>query len=138
MNVQGNHLVFFDGECGLCDQIVQVLLKKDKQKRFLFAPLKGETAENYLKGLPSTLQNGESLILIENYRSWNRRSYITSTAIFRICWLLGGWGFFPGLLYFFPSFLFNWAYRLLAHYRYSLLGQKCKIRPSNELDRFLP
>lgn len=136
--MESSHLVFFDGECGICDQAVQSILKLDKQRLFVFAPLNGETAAQYLKGLPAALTNSDSLILIENYRSKNSDSFIGSTAVFRICWLLGGWWSLPGLLFFLPSFLFNWGYRLFARFRHRFFPMQCLIRPPDQNDRFLP
>lgn len=49
------HLVFYDGECGLCDRVVQTLLKVDTHERFVFAPLQGKTAEKLLQDLPLSL-----------------------------------------------------------------------------------
>ena len=99
--MERSHLVFFDGECGICDQAVQTILQLDKQLLFVFAPLNGETAAQFLKGLPAALTNSDSLILIENYRSKNNSTYIGSTAVFRICWLLGGWWSLDQASYFF-------------------------------------
>ena len=62
------HLVFYDGECGLCDQVVQFLLKADKNKGFVFAPLQGKHAALALKDLPEEAKQADSIILIEDYQ----------------------------------------------------------------------
>lgn len=131
------HLVFYDGECGLCDNVVQVLLKNDVQENFLFAPLKGLTASEYLRDLPEQLKSRDSIILVENYQLWNRRMYLGSTAVFRICWLLDGWWKIPGWLFFLPSFLFDWIYRIVARYRHLFFEQKCIVPSEEQKKRFL-
>ncbi len=130
------HLVFYDGRCGLCDRIVQFILSKDREGRFLFAPLEGETAKKY--HFPPKVKDADSLILIENLGS-DERIYLFSKAAFRIFWHLGGvWRLF-GWLGFFPGFIFNWAYHLIAHLRYRLFGKVvCKIPDPDLKDRFLP
>lgn len=133
------HLVFYDGECGLCDQTVQFILKKDKEKQFVFAPLQGSTAEKYLKDLPLNFKTLDSVILVEDYKSLNPHTYVMSKAIFRIMWLLGGELTLIGWLSFLPSFLFNWGYRLVARNRHRLFPQTaCQIPDPNQRDRFLP
>jgi predicted DCC family thiol-disulfide oxidoreductase YuxK len=132
------HLVFYDGQCGLCDQIVQFLLKVDHEGRFIFAPLQGVTASKFLKDLPDKYKDVDSLILVENYNTPNPQFFVQGKAALRICWLLGdGWKIL-GLFSFLPSFLYNWVYRWVARNRYRLLSPTC-IRPSaKDKHRFLP
>src|ERR1700681_2926076 len=102
MSSQWSHLVFYDGNCGLCDRIVQFLLKEDKHKRFVFASLQGETASQYLRSLPPEIRFTDSLILIENYRSLYPRVHILAKGALRIAWLLRWPWLLVGWLSFFP------------------------------------
>ena len=56
---QPQHLVFFDGECGLCDRTVQWLLNNDDNELLYFAPLQGEQAQRVLPqfDLPADLDS---------------------------------------------------------------------------------
>ena len=63
------HLVFYDGQCGLCDHAVQFLLKADKKNKFLFAPLQGTTALQELKDMAEKDKREDTLILVENYQT---------------------------------------------------------------------
>ena len=138
MSDHQNHLVFYDGNCGLCDRIVQFLLKEDKQKRFVFAPLQGETASQYLRSLPPEIRFTDSLILIENYRSYPRVHILAKGAL-RIAWLLGWPWFLIGWLSFFPGWMFDWAYRLIASNRqYFFPNTQCMVPPPDQKNRFLP
>ncbi|KAF3362965.1 hypothetical protein PHSC3_000499 [Chlamydiales bacterium STE3] len=136
MFMKQKHLVFYDGECGFCDQTVQFLLKRDTDKRFLFAPLKGETANHYLKQIPS---GTDSLVLIENYQTPQEKLFLYGKAALRILWLLGGRWTLLGMLSFLPSFFYDWAYRLVARYRYRFYSAACRIHPleSSKRDQFL-
>lgn len=132
------HLIFYDGQCGLCDGVVQLVLKIDGKKQFVFAPLQGKTAAYYLKELAENDKHIDSVILVQNYLSTDRQLFIYSRAVFRIFWLLGGVWSLLGWLSFLPTVLFDWAYRLIARYRYRLFGQQCLIPPKDQQDRFLP
>lgn len=131
------HLVFYDGECGFCDMSVQFLLNIDSAELFAFAPLQGSTAKELLS---NQLQGFEpdTLVLIENYQSKDSTTYIYAQAVFRICWLLGGWWRLIGWLCFFPPFLFNWAYRLFARHRYLFGRNVCHLPDRADKERFLP
>lgn len=133
------HLVFYDGECGLCDYIVQFLLKADKHNQFVFAPLQGETAKALLKNLPLEMKGKDSLILIENYQTEGRKYYLFGRGAFRICWLLGGWWRLLGWLSYLPSWLYDWGYKLVARNRhYFFKNESCYLPRKNQKDRFLP
>lgn len=130
----GKHLIFYDGECGLCDQAVQFILARDKKRLFDFAPLQGKTAERWLKLPPSV----DTVVLIEDYQT-NPKLSIRSKAAFRSLYHLGGIWTVPGLLSFLPSFLFDWGYRIVARNRKAWFSQDhCVIPDPKERQRFLP
>lgn len=131
------HLVFYDGECGLCDRTVQFLLKADKKEIFAFAALQGETAKKMLKDLPDNQKNVDSVILIEDWQT-NPCVYIRSKAVFRMLWLLGGGWAILGLLNFLPAILFDWGYCLIARNRHRLFSKtECPLPNPQTRHRFL-
>lgn len=133
------HLVFYDGECGFCDFIVQFIINQDSHELFDFAPLQGTTAAKMLKQLPPEIVNKDSLILIENYQSPDQQVYVLGKGALRISWLLGGIWAIPGILSFLPSFLYDWGYRLVAKNRKKLFkNASCVIPTKEKKDRFLP
>jgi predicted DCC family thiol-disulfide oxidoreductase YuxK len=137
--MQKKHLMFYDGQCGLCDRIVQIVLKADKNKIFLFAPLQGETADRELNNVPEEVKQADSVILIENYSDGNGELYIYGKAAFRIMWLLGGWWKLIGWKSYLPAFFYDWAYWIVARNRHRLFPQDvCIIPPLDEKERFLP
>lgn len=134
------HLVFYDGTCGMCHWVIQFLLKHDHQERFVFSPLQGETAKVLLKDWRNSHPDADSLVLIENYQDPNRkRIYAFGKGALRICWLLGGLWKIPGFLSFFPGFLYDWIYRLVARNRYQWFERHaCLIPKAKDSTRFLP
>src|ERR1700751_1135805 len=44
-------IIFFDDVCVMCNGFVNLILRVDRQQRFLFAPLQGETARKMLPPL---------------------------------------------------------------------------------------
>lgn len=134
-----SHLVFYDGNCGLCDRIVQFLLRVDRHQVFVFAPLQGETAGNYLKNLPAEIRFTDSLILIENYRSSYPRVFLLAKGALRIAWLLGWPWLLMGWLSFLPGWMFNWIYRIVASNRLRFFpNTQCMVPSPSQKDRFLP
>jgi len=132
------HLLFYDGECGLCDHLVQFVLRVDHKGQFLFAPLQGETAGIELKDVPDTFKQADSLILIENYQQPNAAMRIYGKGAFRVAWLLGGWWKLLGWISFLPAFLYDWGYRLVAKNRHRLFSKdSCKIPDPSQKKRFL-
>lgn len=132
------HLVFYDGTCGFCDHVVQFLLKQDSKGIFVFAPLQGVTAKKLLVDTKSGLEKEDSLVLIEDYQTDKRQTYILGRGAFRILWLLGGAWAIPGAISFLPSFLYDWGYRLVARNRHRFFRQDaCVVPDPKRADRFL-
>jgi predicted DCC family thiol-disulfide oxidoreductase YuxK len=130
------HVIFFDGECPFCHRAVRHILDIDVNKRFVFAPLKGETADDILAGPQAEYKSANSLVLVENYQSTDRRFWIRSRAILRVYWLVGnGWGLI-GIFSFMPSFIGDLWYRRFAMHRHQF---KLKMpKEPGPKDRFLP
>lgn len=139
MNKTYKHIIFFDGECGLCHQSVRHILSIDQKKIFCFSPLNGSSAKDMLsKKLPS-FQTINSLVLVEHFNTSYQKFWIYSKAVFRIYWLLGGKWKILGVFCFFPSFLGDYIYRLIAKHRHRLhLKKSSEIFEKIEKNRFLP
>lgn len=112
------------------------VLELDVHSHFLFAPLNGETAENVLSGPQEYLRDVNSLVVVENYQSTERRFWIRSRGVFRVYWLIGNqWRLF-GLFSFLPCWIGDCIYRWLAAHRHQF---KLKMRKEpGPKERFLP
>ena len=122
-------MLFFDGECGLCNRIVRGLLRLDRRGVLRFAPLQGPTAQTYLRahGLPT--QDFDSLVFVPD---WSRRSHaeflLRTDGALAAASAAGGIGRLFGVLRVLPASWRNGGYKLVARWRYRLFGE-WKPRP---------
>ena len=75
-------ILFFDGECGLCDGFAAFLVRADRKRIFRLAPLAGKTARALL---PESGEHWETLVLLEG-----ERLSVRSDAVIRTLRRLGG------------------------------------------------
>lgn len=128
------HLVFFDTECKMCRSSVGTLIKMDKHKKLLFAPLNGKTADDKFIGKLSHIKHQNSLVLIE---SPNGHIWLRGRAVFRILWLLGGEWKWVGWLYMMP--FVDFFYRQVAKHRHRIFRKDdLETIIKKEPNRFLP
>jgi Uncharacterized protein conserved in bacteria len=125
-----DHLLFYDGDCGFCHRSITLIHDYDKKKKFLFAPLQGETAKKY------TLPNVDSIILLENFKSDKPKISIRGKAIARIIAILH-----PSLAFLdkIPAWMLDPSYRFVAYVRRHLFEKpNCLIPKNLDKSRFLP
>lgn len=122
-------VLFFDGECGLCNRIVRLLLRMDGRGVLRFAPLQGVTAQAYLRahGLPT--EDFDSLVFVPD---WSRREHpeflLRTDGALAAARVLGGVGRVLAWARVLPA---NWrdaGYKLVARFRYRIWGE-WKPRP---------
>ena len=131
------HLIFFDGECGLCHKAVRHILSMDQEGIFFFAPIEGRTSEQFFLGVEGKYKKKNSLILVEDYPS--ERIWVRAQAIARIYWLLGGKRKVLGIFCFFPSFFLDPFYQFIATHRHTISErQKLSSLTKEDENRFLP
>ena len=132
--MENKSILLFDGVCNLCNRSVQFIIKRDRKKQFLFAPLQGKTGQDLLQRFNLPANNLNSFVLVEKDKVYTR-----SSAALRVSKTLGrGWQFFYVFMIV-PRFIRDGVYNLIAKNRYKWFGKKnsCMI-PTPELkDRFL-
>jgi predicted DCC family thiol-disulfide oxidoreductase YuxK len=135
------HLIFFDGDCPLCHRAIRYVIAQDRKKIFYFSPLQGKTAEREIGDFNQKNPELDTLILLENYESSEKKLFVEGRAILKIFWHLGGAHAFLGLLSFLPSSLFDAFYRFIAKRRYGLFSAipfQSILKNPDYQDRFLP
>jgi predicted DCC family thiol-disulfide oxidoreductase YuxK len=117
-------VLLFDGECGLCQRVVRLLLWLDRRGRLRFAPLQGPSAQSYLgqHGLPTG--DFESMVFVAD---WARRetpefALRTAAALAALRQLGGGGRASAAVLVVIPAAWRDAFYRLIARQRRRFFG----------------
>lgn len=133
MTNNSQHILFFDGVCGLCNKAVDFSMRHQKSTDLVYAPLQGETAK---KLLPSHYyQVMDSLVLYTPTGVYTESdAALRLAALYKRPW---SWLRFLRLV---PSFMRNSVYRWVAKNRYRIFGKKesCRLPSSSEKELFLP
>lgn len=117
-------IIFFDGECNLCNGFVRLLIKLDKRKIFRYASLQSPVVKNY----PPVSKNiGIPFQTVAV--SFNENVYFKSDAIFFIINRLDYPWKILKLFKFLPKRFLDWIYNFIAHNRVKLFGrnEKCPV-----------
>ena len=107
-------IVFYDGDCGLCNRFVLFLLKRDRQKILRFAPLNGKMARQWLED--EDLQ-GETVIFLDSHGVYRK-----SEAVLRATQKLGGLWVVAKAGLWAPRFLRDGLYDFIARRRRRWFG----------------
>lgn len=127
-------IIFYDGMCGLCDGLVQFVLRHDRHAVFRFAPLQSALASNVLlaRGLdPADLTS--VYVLIDD------RVLRRAKAVLFVVGRLGMPWAALSLLRALPGPILDLGYRLVARFRYQLFGRydACPGPDPRWRDRFI-
>ncbi len=138
--VDSNPIILYDGVCGLCNRLVQFLLKHDKHERLRFASLQSDFAARVLQRHGIDPKDLDTLHVIENYEQPGERVLQRSDAILRAGRELGGfWGASATAARIIPRALRDVIYRFVARNRYRVFGKydTCMLPEPNQRSRFL-
>ncbi len=127
-------IVFFDGQCVMCNGFLDWMMAIDRSALLRVAPLQGETAKRLLPPFPDQSEDWSIYFLDET------GLYSQSEAVIQILRRLGGfWGVLTvgGVV---PVALRDAIYRVVASNRYQILGKRetCRVPSEQERSRFLP
>jgi predicted DCC family thiol-disulfide oxidoreductase YuxK len=135
-----NPIILYDGVCGLCNRLVQFLLKHDKHARLRFASLQSDFVAKVLQRHGIDPKDLDTLHVIENYEQPGERVLQRSNAILRAGRELGGfWSASAGAARIIPRSLRDVIYRFVARNRYRVFGKydTCMLPEPNQRSRFL-
>ena len=135
-----NPIVLYDGVCGLCNRLVQFLLKHDKEGRLRFASLQSDFAEKVLSRHGIDPKDLDTVHVVENYDQPGERVLQRSDAILRAGRELGGfWSASSSVGRIVPRPLRDLVYRFVATNRYRVFGKydTCMLPDPNQRSRFL-
>lgn len=134
-NLSNKKIIFFDGECELCDRFVTYIFNKDSKKQFLYAPLQGICFKKLISQQPQQPQtqqtqtqqtqqpqqsqltlNLNSIVFLDQGVQY-KKSQAIAHILFDI---------YPTLKYFsfLPFGFYNLFYDIVAKKRYHWFGRK--------------
>ena len=135
-----NPIILYDGVCGLCNRLVQFLLKHDREGRLRFASLQSEFAAKVLGRHGIDPKDLDTVHVVENYDQLDERVLQRSDAILRAGRELGGfYGASSTIARVVPRPLRDLVYRLVATNRYRVFGKydACMLPDPSQRSRFL-
>jgi len=131
----GRPVLFFDGECNLCNGLVQFIIRHDKKKLFLFATLQSEIGDKAKEEVQSTYHCRPDTVIL----FYKNKYYIKSDAAVMVFSLLGGFWSFLSFARILPHGLRDRLYEWISRNRYKWFGKRdiC-MTPTPELQsRFI-
>lgn len=124
-------IIFFDGVCNICNAFVDFVMKRDPERKFVFAPLQGESAKRYL---------GDKSQLLKSMALWSQGQILEkSDAALSVIQQLGGFWYCFGVFWIVPKWLRDLVYDFVARNRYRIFGKRetCRLPTPEERALFL-
>jgi predicted DCC family thiol-disulfide oxidoreductase YuxK len=132
------HVLFYDGVCGMCDRLTQVVLDADTHDRFRFATLQGDFARTALAAhgvdLAADLPPETMYVVTRDGRLLER----DQAALF-VLGELDRYRRYQRLLSLVPAGLRRLGYRAVARNRYRIFGKldACRVPRPEERGKFI-
>jgi predicted DCC family thiol-disulfide oxidoreductase YuxK len=126
---KNNILIFYDGECALCNWSIQFIIKRDRNNKFAFISQNSHEAKKLF--LASNIENNNSVILF-----FDGKIYTKSSAILFALDKLGGfWKVFL-ILKIFPKTFRDLIYDVIARNRNKWFGTSNYCRLPDQISNF--
>lgn len=132
--MEDKHIIIFDGVCNFCNASVNFIIKRDKEKVFMFTPMQSEFAQTLIAQHQDSNVDIGTIILIKNNIIYKR-----SDAALEIVKNLDGLWFLFGIFRIVPVSIRDYFYRTFANNRYRLFGKRevCMVPSSDQQKRFI-
>lgn len=137
---EANLIILYDGVCGLCNRLVQFLLKRDKRGRLRFASLQSDFAAKVLTRHGIDPKDLDTVQVVINYDRTDEQIVNRSDAVLRATQELGlSWNILATLARIVPRRLRDLVYGFVARNRYRVFGkyETCMLPDPNHQHRFL-
>ena len=137
--VESNPIVLYDGICGLCNRLVQFLLKRDTHDRFRFASLQSEFANNLLTHHGLDPNDLDTVYVVKDHGQSDERLLARSDAVLFMLTQLGGFWQVARLARALPGALRDTVYKVVARNRYRIFGkyESCMLPEAKHRAKFL-
>jgi predicted DCC family thiol-disulfide oxidoreductase YuxK len=137
--VETNPIVLYDGVCGLCNRLVQFLLKRDTHDRFHFASLQSDFTAQVLRRHGLDPADLDTVYVIRDFGQTRERLLARSDAVLFMLNRLGGIWRVTALGRVLPRALRDLVYKLVARNRYRVFGkhESCMLPAPQHRQKFL-
>lgn len=133
-------ILLYDGVCGLCNRLVQFILRRDRHAIFRFASLQNPFAARILVRHGARPTDFDTVYVVLNHELPNESLLSRCDAIIYVLKQLGGpWSLTASLLRLMPKSLRDSAYNGVARRRYRIFGRSdvCTLPSDADHIRFL-
>jgi predicted DCC family thiol-disulfide oxidoreductase YuxK len=136
---RGQHLILYDGVCGLCSRIVQFVLRRDATGVFDFASLQSAGGRAILGRFGQNAGVLSTFHVVTDYRLESAALLSKGGAALFVMSTLKIGGAFFYLLRILPRWLLDFGYGLVARNRYWIFGRtdSCFVPSAEFRERFI-
>ena len=127
-------IIFFDGNCPMCNAWVKRIIRWDRNKVFKFSPLEGDTAKNMLTPLLPDYIREDTIVYFED-----GNIFLRSDAALKIGKAVGFPYSIGAIGWIIPKTWRDSVYKTVAarRYKYGARYDQCPLPPPEWRDRFL-
>ena len=116
-------ILFYDGDCPLCNRVVTFILNHEKDSKILFSALDTATANEFLGKHPLYKREEDTVYFFDG-----NQLYRKSTAVLKLLPFLKGYLFVLRLGWLFPKGLRDKMYDEVAKRRHRIV-KECRVDP---------
>ena len=134
MEIKDLNIVCFDGVCGICNEWVDFLIKKDPTHMLRYCPLQNEKIHDVLTSQGIDPTKLETIVFLKK-----GKAYIKRDGALEILKMINFQPLLVNVAFIFPKWLRNIVYDLIAKNRYHIMKPKesCRLPTPEERDLFL-
>jgi len=134
-----NPIVLYDGVCGLCNRLVQFILKRDRHDRFRFASLQSSFGQEILKRHGADPLDLDTFYVVLDYGRASESLLARSDGVVYALTNLGGIWRIAGMGKALPKAVCDGLYNFVARHRYQVFGkyESCMLPNPTHRAKFL-
>ena len=137
--MEGAHLFLYDGVCGLCDHVVQIVLQHDTRGAFTFASLQSAVGKEIVERFGANPDELTTFFVLADYHGKHARLLSRSRAALFVARELGWPWKAAAVMRVLPTAILDRLYDFVARHRYRVFGRldRCLVPRSEFRGRFL-
>ena len=116
-------LVLYDGVCGLCNRLVQFIVRRDRAQRYRYASLQSDLAAEVLRRHGRDSRDLDTVSVVINYGGPGETVLTKGRAIIEVAGHLGWPWKLARLARVLPRAFLDWGYDRIAKRRYRWFGR---------------